>query len=248
MRIGVISDIHSNFAAFEAVLADMGVVDALWCLGDSVGYGPQPNECLARLEQRGTVVVPGNHDWAAIGRLGVEEFNPDAAAAVQWTSQQLSPGSRRYLGSLALTRVDGDFSLAHGSPREPIWEYVASERVAAENLAHFSTRFCLVGHTHVPAAFIQSLSKDAGGDRVDGAYMADGADLTWSDDGRRYILNPGSVGQPRDNDPRAAYLLLDTDRRHATWRRVSYPIQATQDLMAKYRLPTRLIVRLSHGW
>lgn len=254
MRIGVISDIHSNLPALEAVLAHLGRVDALWCLGDVVGYGPQPNECIARLEALGALAIPGNHDWAAIGRLGLEEFNPDAAAAARWTARQLTPASRAYLEQLPLTRVEGDFTLAHGSPREPIWEYILGPRVAAASFAHFTTRVCLVGHTHVPALFVCEPQTPAlppaplRAEQVKGEYMAEGRTVRVLETGRRFILNPGSVGQPRDSDPRAAYLLLDLERGEATWKRVPYPIERTQALMAALGLPSRLIVRLSHGW
>ncbi|MBI4493705.1 MAG: metallophosphoesterase family protein [Chloroflexi bacterium] len=241
MRIAVISDVHSNLAALEAVLADLGAVDALWCLGDSVGYGPEPNACTARLEQAGALAVAGNHDRAAIGRLAIEDFNPLAAAAVRWTAEQLTPRSRQYLAALPERRAEGQWTLVHGSPRVPVLEYLFSPAAAAESFAHFATRFCLVGHTHVPIAF-------AGGRRVAAEYMGADATLSWAEDERRYILNPGSVGQPRDQDPRAAYLVLDTERCQATWRRVEYSIAATQALMAQRGLPRPLAERLSHGW
>lgn len=240
-RIAVLADIHANLAALEAVLADMGSVGAVWCLGDIVGYGPEPNACIDRLEALGALAVPGNHDWAAIGRLGIDNFNPEAAAAATWTADRLTPGGRRYLAALPELRVEGEFTLVHGSPRAPLLEYISSARAAAESFPHFATRCCLVGHTHIPAAFASRA-------RVTSDYMGGDSSLALEADGPRYILNPGSVGQPRDQDPRAAYLLLDTDRGQAVWRRVAYPIAATQELMARLGLPPLLARRLSSGW
>jgi predicted phosphodiesterase len=241
VRVLVVSDIHSNLAALEAVLAEAGAWDALWCLGDIVGYGPQPNECIARLQTEGATCVPGNHDWAAINRIDTDGFNPDAKIAAEWTAGQLTPASRTFLEELPMTHMEADFTLAHGSPREPIWEYVFGTRVAAENFDYFTTRLCLVGHTHVPACFTS-------GPPVTGVYMEGGTRLDWGAQEGRFLLNPGGVGQPRDNDPRSAYMLLDTDRGEAGWHRVAYPIEVTQRLMREAGLPRRLIERLSYGW
>jgi predicted phosphodiesterase len=240
MLVAVVSDIHGNIVALEAVLADAGAVDAVWCLGDTVGYGPQPNACVRTVRDQPHAAVAGNHDWAAIGKIGIEEFNPYAAAAARWTSTQLSTEVKEYLGLLPQRRVEGEFTLVHGSPRDPIWEYVLDRRVAAANFQHFQTSYCLVGHTHVPSYFVQR------GKEVEIAYAVAGQELELGEE--RTILNPGSVGQPRDRDPRAAYLLLDTGRRRAVWRRASYDIAATQRDMTAQRLPARLVERLTEGW
>ena len=156
MRYAIIADIHANLAAFEAVLGDIkqkGGVEEIWCLGDIVGYGPDPHQCIELLRQYNHVCVAGNHDWAAIGKIDTSYFNPDAAAACQWTARQLSPDDIQYLESLPLTIEKDDFTLVHGSPREPIWEYIISTSIAARNFAFFQSQFCLVGHSHVPAVF-----------------------------------------------------------------------------------------------
>ncbi len=243
MRYAIIADIHANLAAFTAVLDDIkrgGEVEELWCLGDVVGYGPDPHQCLELLRQYKHICIAGNHDWAAIGKIDTSNFNPDAAIASHWTAQQLSSGDIKYLESLPLVTEKDDFTLAHGSPREPIWEYLLSVSSAKENFAHFRSQFCLVGHSHVPLIF---------------RYGADGV-CTFSQflpnikrvlDKSRMIVNPGGVGQPRDGDPRASYAIYDSDTRLVTLRRVTYDINATQARMATYNLPGRLIARLSSG-
>ena len=156
MRCAIIGDIHANLAAFTVVLDDIerrGRVEKVWCLGDVVGYGPDPHDCIELLQQTNHVGVAGNHDWAAIGKINTAEFNPDAAAACHWTAQQLSPADIEYLGNLPLVIEEGDFTLVHGSPREPIWEYLTSTGTAKENFAYFKSPFCLVGHSHVPLVF-----------------------------------------------------------------------------------------------
>ena len=156
MRYAILSDIHANLTAFEAVLDDIehqGGVEKVWCLGDVVGYGPEPHQCVELLRQCNHVCVAGNHDLAAIGKVDTAYFNPDAATACHWTAQQLSSEDIKYLESLSLVIEGGDFTLAHGSPREPIWEYLLSASSAKENFAYFKSRFCLVGHSHVPLVF-----------------------------------------------------------------------------------------------
>lgn len=242
MRYLVLSDIHANLAALEAVLAAAGAVDAVWCLGDTVGYGPEPNECIERLRGLpGLVCVAGNHDWAALGRVDLSEFNRDARVAAEWTARQLTPANRAWLAELP-ERVEREgFTLVHGSPRFPIWEYVLTEAVAFESLAHFATLTCLVGHSHVPVVF-----QEAGGGRGVIAFL-----LTPGETFRyrpvRSIINPGSVGQPRDGDPRASLILLDPDAGTLVYQRVPYPIEETQAHMRAAGLPPRLAARLSHG-
>ncbi len=156
MRYAILGDIHSNLAALTAVLEDLnkrGGFDKIWCLGDIVGYGPEPHECIELLKQFNHLCVAGNHDWAAIGNIDTNDFNEDAALANNWTSNQLIPSDKDYIKSLELIVVEGDFTLVHGSPREPIWEYLISTKIAQDNLKFFETRICLVGHSHIPLVF-----------------------------------------------------------------------------------------------
>ncbi len=245
MRVLIISDVHANLAALEAVLADAaGEYDAVWCLGDTVGYGPEPDECVARIRELGATAVVGNHDWAALSRMDVDDFNPEAKRAVLWTREQLSAENMAWLGSLpSQPLVQGAFTLTHGSPRDPVWEYILYPSIATANFDNFSTPFCLVGHTHIPMLYVQSESDH----KVRALVPVFGKRIVLGD-GWRIILNPGSVGQPRDNDPRSAYAILDTDA--ATWeaRRVAYPIEVTQAHMRTAHLPERLINRLAFGW
>jgi predicted phosphodiesterase len=243
VRIAVVSDIHSNLTAFETVVGTLGEIDQLWCLGDIVGYGPRPNECVTRLSELKHLAVAGNHDYAAVGRIGVEEFNTFAALAAHWTSEQLSDASRAYLTGLPTVQKSGEFTLVHGSPRGPIWEYLLNVTSASASFDHFEGPFCLVGHTHVPAIFARSPDGDVQAHRIVGD-----AELSLARPGWRFILNPGSVGQPRDDDPRASCLLIDTDRGTASWRRVAYDIAETQQQMRQVKLPARLVERLAHGW
>lgn len=240
MRIGVVTDIHSNLPALQAVLEDMGQIDALWCLGDLVGYGPWPNEVISVLRERGVRSIAGNHDLATIDVVTTEEFSPDAAVATAWTATQLSAESRAFLQSLAPRAEVEEVTLAHASPREPVWEYLLSAEAAAASFPCFSTQLCLVGHTHVPSLFVEH-----GEQELAAAYMAGGKQF--SCDARQCIANPGSVGQPRDRDPRAAYLILDTAGPVLEWCRVSYDIAAVQAEMRRVGLPSFLIERLRIG-
>lgn len=239
MRIAVLSDIHGNLPALEAVLASLAPYDAVWQLGDVVGYGPQPDEVVARLEAEGAVGVRGNHDSAAIGELSTDAFNDEARAAVEWTAARISSATRAWLTALPSRREEESFTLTHGSPRDPTWEYIYSVAVARANFPAFLTDHCLVGHTHVPIAFRQADS------RVEEVGAADGSMLTL--DARRTIINPGSVGQPRDGDPRACGMILDTGVMSLEWRRVEYPVHRVQALMTSVGLPARLALRLEYG-
>ena len=243
MRCAIVADIHANLAAFTAVLNDIdgrGGVEEVWCLGDIVGYGPDPHQCLELLCRYNHVCVAGNHDWAAIGKLDTSDFNPDAAAACRWTGQQLIPEDIRYLESLPLVIEKGDFTLVHGSPREPIWEYLLSTTSARENFACFQSQFCLVGHSHVPLIFEYSEDGACSLNR----FPAGGVlGLTKN----RLIINPGGVGQPRDGDPRASYAIYDGEAGTISLYRIPYDIGATQARMVEYRLPMRLVARLNYG-
>jgi diadenosine tetraphosphatase ApaH/serine/threonine PP2A family protein phosphatase len=243
VRYALIADIHSNLTAFQAVLGDVearGGVAEIWCLGDVVGYGPDPHQCIELLGQYEHVCVAGNHDWAAINKLDTAYFNPVAAAACHWTAQQLADEDRAYLGNLPLTIKKGDFTLVHGSPREPIWEYLLSIREAEENRAHFETKFCLIGHSHVPLVF-----KYGESGKCSLSPLSDGGEVTLGE--ARLIINPGGVGQPRDGDPRASYAIYDEETRAVTLHRVAYDIRATQKRMMKHGLPMPLVTRLSYG-
>lgn len=242
MRILVISDIHANLPALETVLEDaQGQWDKLWCLGDVIGYGPNPNECVALLREHDPVCLSGNHDWAALGKLDISEFNAEARAAVRWTQNALSDEARAYLDALPPLQVIDDFTLAHASPRQPVWEYILDEETAVENFAVLETPYCLVGHSHVPVLFAEK-----GPDEVI-TFQPEYRE-TIQLDGTRAILNPGSVGQPRDSDPRAAYALLDTAAMTWEFHRVPYPVGKTQEMMEAEGLPTPLILRLAYGW
>lgn len=243
MLVGLVSDIHSNLEALEAVLAHMGPTDVLWCLGDLVGYGPNPNECVDLVRRRAGLAVHGNHDLAAVGLLSTADFNPEAAAAIQWTARQLGPKAAAYLSALPEKLVQGEITLAHGSPRYPVWEYVFSRAVARANFDHFQNRVCLVGHTHVPLVFIQDVRTG----RVEEQYMEDGQVLDLSDTRWRFIANPGSVGQPRDRDPRASYAVIDTGAHTMTWHRVEYDVDAVQAKILRAGLPRWLAERLRWG-
>jgi len=243
MRYAIIADIHANLAAFAAVLDNIerqGGVEKVWCLGDIVGYGPNPHECLELLLQTNHICIAGNHDWAAIGKINTTDFNPDAAIACHWTAQQLSSVDIEYLRNLPLILQEGDFTIAHGSLREPIWEYLISTGAAKENFAYLKTQFCLVGHSHVPLVFSYSAS---------GAYSSSQflANIGLVLGKTRLIINPGSVGQPRDGDPQASYAIYDSEIRLIRLYRVPYDIRSTQDRMVECGLPMRLVARLSHG-
>lgn len=239
MRLAILSDVHSNLTALDAVLADAGQVDAIRVLGDIVGYGPEPDEVVDRLRSAGATGVCGNHDLAALGGDLIEFFNPDARAAIEWTIKRISPATRDWLASLPERLEDGGFTLVHGSPRDPVWEYITDPAVAAAQLDELTTPYCLFGHTHVPVAYRESRK---GMDTV----RTRSGDVVVLDD-RRALLNPGSVGQPRDGIPTASWLLLDTDALTATWHRTAYDIGQTQASMRAAGLPSRLIARLAVG-
>lgn len=242
MRYAILADVHANLAAFQAVLHDIeraGGMDEIWCLGDVVGYGPDPVECIALLRRHKHVCVAGNHDWAAIGKMDTDYFNPEAAAAARWTSQQLTTDSRLYLEALPLSIEKGDFTLVHGSPREPIWEYVLSSDIAQQNLSHFRSKYCLIGHSHVPLYFECEANRCTANHFLPDTALKPGES--------RLIINPGSVGQPRDGDPRASYALYDSQTAEIRLHRVPYDIITTQKRMEERGLPRRLISRLAHG-
>jgi predicted phosphodiesterase len=241
VRVAVISDIHANLHAVEAVLAaiDADPPDQLWCLGDLVGYGPRPNECCRIVAERADLCLVGNHDLGVLGELSLAEFAPDAALAARWTQGELDADARAFLENLDPQGAAAGTELYHGSPRDPVWEYVLGAGAAAEALEMSSSPLVLVGHSHVALAI--SLRDRA----VAGGLAPEGTQLELP--GARWLLNPGSVGQPRDGDPRAAFLLLDLDRGTAAFRRVSYPVERTQAELREAGLPEPLAARLAYG-
>ena len=243
MRYAIIADIHANLAALMAVLSDVyqkEEIGEVWCLGDIVGYGPDPHQCIELLRRTKHICVAGNHDLAAIGEIDTSDFNPDAAAVCQWTTKQLSTTDRVYIKSLPLVIEREDFTLVHGSPRQPVWEYVLSISTARENFTYFKSKFCLVCHTHVPGIF--KLGK---GSSCSFSSFPTKGGLDLGEE--RLIINPGAVGQPRDGDPRASYTIYDSKTKTMSLYRVPYDIAATQARMVEQRLPMRLVARLSLG-
>lgn len=242
MRILVISDIHANLAALQAVLADAkGSWDKIWFLGDLIGYGPDPNECVALLQEQEPLALSGNHDWAILGKLDIQHFNQDARNAVLWAQQVVTPETRAYLDALPPILTEGRFTLAHASPRHPVWEYVLDRGTAAINFSYFETPFCLVGHTHVPVLYAE-----ASADHIEVHSPTYTGSLILGD--MRCIINPGSVGQPRDSDPRAAYAILNLEEMTWAQRRVEYDVERTQARMRQFGLSERLVARLAYGW
>ncbi|HRN50751.1 MAG TPA: metallophosphoesterase family protein [Anaerolineales bacterium] len=240
MRILVISDIHANLTALEAVLANAGEVDAVWCLGDVVGYGPDPNKCIARLSALPNLVcLQGNHDAAAIGQLPLESFNHEARISVEWLRGILTPEALTFLHGLQPMRRELGVTLAHASPRQPVLEYLLDSYSALENFAFFDTQLCFVGHTHVPVLFIEH------GIGINLQIPEAGSTFKLES---RCIANPGSVGQPRDRDPRAAYAIFDPEQVSWQYFRVAYAIAEVQSRMLAAGLPERHISRLEGGW
>jgi predicted phosphodiesterase len=241
MRVAVVSDIHSNLHALEAVLAaiEAEAPDELWCLGDLVGYGPRPNECCATIAERADVCLAGNHDLAVRGTIDLEEFGGEAAVAARWTRDVLEPDAQAFLDRLEPEGSGHGVALYHGSARDPVWEYVLSDEGALATLELTDSPLVLVGHSHVALQVVQSSDDLAGG------LAPAGTELEL--EGVRALLNPGSVGQPRDGDPQAAYLLLDLDARRASFRRVEYDVKQTQREMRDADLPEMLAGRLELG-
>ena len=238
MRVALLSDIHANLVALEAVLASLGAVDALWVTGDTVGYGPDPADTLALLRERGAVLVQGNHDRAVATGEGLDYFHERAAEAARMHAEWLTAEDRAALGALPQVVTLERFTLCHGSLRDPLWEYVTTATAAAATLARAATPYACCGHTHVPAVFMDD------GARV--RTFTPRSEHPYSLDGR-LLLNPGSVGQPRDGDPRAAYAILDTESGTATFYRASYQIDETQRRIRARGLPEMFADRLAYG-
>ncbi len=250
MKALVISDIHANLAALDAVIADAGSFDAAWCLGDLVGYGPNPNECIARVRALPDLLcVIGNHDAAVLGQLDPYTFNTEARRAIEWTRDNLTEASLAFLESLperadtlsAYADLGNHVTLVHGSPRQPVWEYLLDTHNATRNFEFFGTAYCFVGHTHLPVLFYYRDSQAS----ARPVMLEEGMCIAMSP---RAIINPGSVGQPRDRNPKAAYILYNLNEETVEYHRVEYDIQAVQDAMRVAGLPGRHIERLSGGW
>lgn len=246
MRALILSDVHANLEALRAVLTDAtvrGGFQSIWCLGDLVGYGPDPDACLTLLREYDLLAVAGNHDHAAIGRIDPGQFNAAAAAAARWTATQLSPEDIAFLGSLPLVVTALPFTLVHGSLRAPVWEYLLDQESALGTLNLLETRFCLVGHSHLPFICRENQGSPKFVEFTEGEVIP----LNPERNPERWIINPGGVGQPRDQDPRPSYAIYNDGEATIERHRVSYEISVTQQKMAKAGLPQHLIDRLDHG-
>jgi len=243
MRALVISDIHANYTALEAVLKDAGEVDETWCLGDIVGYGPDPNAVVEEIREiKNLTCLLGNHDVAVIGRIPFETFNGDARRALEYHERVLSASNMDFLRSLPSNlKVREDASLVHGSPRDSVWEYILNTLSARLNFDHFTTPWCMVGHSHIQCMFQLNEVQD----RVSLRPIKAGERIELQP---RLIMNPGSVGQPRDRDPRAAYAIYDTEACTWTPRRVAYNISEVQQRIREAGLPEKHAARIAEGW
>jgi predicted phosphodiesterase len=243
MRILVMSDIHANFTALEAVLKDAGEVDETWCLGDLVGYGPDPNAVVEEVREiKNLTCLLGNHDVAVTGRMPLETFNGEARRSLEHHEKVLTASNMDFVRSLpSKTKVRGEATIAHGSPRDPLWEYILNTLTARLNFDHFETPWCFVGHSHIQSIFI----KDEKTDRVSLEQTKPDTTIALRS---KLILNPGSVGQPRDRDPRAAYAIYDTEARTWTPKRVAYNIAEVQGRIRSMGLPEKHAVRIAEGW
>lgn len=241
MRILLLSDIHANLGALEAALRAAPPHDSVWCLGDVVGYGPQPNECVERLRQLDALTLTGNHDQGALGNVTLELFRDAARRALEWTRTALTADNAAWLAarpSMQHLRAQ-DLTLVHASLRDPLWEYIDKPRVAYENMARLKTAYGFFGHTHHPAAY--HLQADG---MLLKLSLAPNEPVAVTS---KFLFNPGSIGQPRDGDPRAAFALYDSGAGTLTLHRVEYDIAVTQRAMRQLHLPVRLVERLSHG-
>jgi diadenosine tetraphosphatase ApaH/serine/threonine PP2A family protein phosphatase len=242
MRIALLSDVHGNLPAFEAVLADVEneSVEAVWCLGDLVGYGAEPDGCVALARERCDLSLAGNHDLVVTGDIPISDFSSSAASAARWTQETIGGEALDYLRTLEPKDPDREPALFHASPRDPVWEYVLSTWQADECIDEMEARVGVVGHSHVALWFLRD-----GSGKVTGDTAKAGQELDLSSG--RWLVNPGGVGQPRDGDPRAAWLLLDTSTWMATWRRVEYPIDEAARAIEDAGLPRVLAERLYSG-
>jgi len=242
MKVAVISDIHGNRQAFEAVLEAVAASDAaeLWCLGDLVGYGADPDICVELAREHAAVCLAGNHDLAVTGEIPLDEFSRGASLAAQWTQEVIAPENLAFLTGLHPQGKEGPIGLYHASPRDPVWEYVLSALLAELCLDRQPERICLIGHSHVALAFVRQDGELATGEpRREGSQL----DLCMGE----WLLNPGSVGQPRDGDPRASWMLLDLGGLTASYRRTGYDVAGAAGAIRAARLPDSLAERLEYG-
>lgn len=243
MRTLIISDVHANLTALEAVLADAEPYDRVWCLGDLVGYGPDPNECIERIRALPHLkCVMGNHDAAILGYIDIATFNLEARASLEWLQTTLKPENKSWLAGLEERLEFDDITIAHGSPRDPVWEYILDVNVARQNMAAFETKVCLVGHTHIPTIFKMDEEKKSSTH----LYMMPPEEKFTLE--QKCIVNPGSVGQPRDHDPRASYLVYNDEDDSWIYHRINYDIGAVQKRILAAGLPLRHASRLGEGW
>jgi len=242
MRIALLSDVHGNLPALEAVLAECesSGAEELWCLGDLVGYGAQPDECVKLARERCSVCLAGNHDLVVTGEIPISDFSSSAAEAARWTQETISEESLSFLRSLAASDPAREPGLFHGSPRDPVWEYVLSSWQADECMDLMEARVGAIGHSHVALYFHRAPDGSMSGAQAPGGSEQELGEGKW-------LLNPGGVGQPRDGDPRAAWLLLDTEAWTAAWRRVEYPIELAARAIEEAGLPAILGERLYTG-
>jgi predicted phosphodiesterase len=240
--VAIVSDIHGNRQAFEAVLdaIEASECEELWCLGDLVGYGADPDACVELARRHAAICLAGNHDMGVRGDLPLEQFSRGAALAARWTQETITADTLGYLSGLEPVMLDEKVGLFHASPRDPVWEYVLSALQADLCLDAQSHRVCLIGHSHVALSFCR-----VPGEAASGQTRTDGEELDL-DEGE-WMVNPGSVGQPRDGDPRAAWLELDLDGGTAVYHRVEYDIDAAAAAIRAARLPDSLAERLSYG-
>lgn len=244
MRTAIISDIHGNQEALSAVLYDIESlnIDEIVCLGDIVGYGPNPNECIQIVKKKCPIILYGNHDAAVLDSLSTQNFNINAKIAIEWTNKQLSEESRKFIESLVISKIDDNKTYVHSTPYEPkMWYYITSVEEAEFNFQFFDTTFCFVGHTHIPVTI--TLTGDKEVDVSQEGYL----DFSDDDDLSSYLVNVGSVGQPRDRNSKACYGILDTEAKNFSLRRVQYDIKKCQAKMRKHKLPEFLITRLEEG-
>jgi len=242
MRVAIVSDIHGNRHAFEAVLdaIEASECQEMWCLGDLVGYGAEPDACVDLARRYAAICLAGNHDLGVRGALPLEEFSRGAALAARWTQGVITAETRDYLDKLDPANVEEAVGLFHASPRDPVWEYVLSPLQAELCFDAQSHRVCLIGHSHVALSFSRADGESATG-------QTRGADEQLDIIQGEWLINPGSVGQPRDGDPRAAWLELDLEAWEAVYRRIEYDIAGAAAAIRAARLPDSLAERLAFG-
>lgn len=243
MRIAIISDIHSNLEALSAVFHDIESlnIDEIICLGDIIGYGPNPNECINLINKKCPIILLGNHDVAVLDTLSTQNFNINAKLAIEWTVKELSPESRKFLENLPISKIDGNKKYVHATPYKPrMWYYITSIEEAIFNFQFFDTTFCFVGHTHIPVTISLDNTKKIN------VTQEETLDLSENDDAH-FLINVGSIGQPRDRNPKASYGIIDTEASIFSLRRIKYDIKKCQGKMRKHKLPEFLIARLAEG-